>query len=358
MTQHIERLSFEASEPHEAIEAAIHLGRYQLARLFCRERRVLDAACGEGYGSHFMAERWGAASVEGIDVDATAISRAQQVFGSERVHYQELDVARLTNAFAPASFDLAISLETVEHVPDAPAFLRALRTLVKPDGTVIVSCPNDHWYYRADTDANPFHLRKYRFEEFKEVAERELGPADAWLAGTPATGFVHVLPTVQDGHLDRLQGVAATAQPSAALLVAPDERITWDACSYFVGIWSPGVDPKALTTMAIHPVTMDNAALPALREQRASLAHRVSELEARLAASEREADHLRLRLRAVAAENELLREGTEALRVQAFAHSCYETLERKALAPFPPRVGRAVSWAGRRFRGAVRKLSR
>jgi 2-polyprenyl-3-methyl-5-hydroxy-6-metoxy-1,4-benzoquinol methylase len=44
-----------------------HIGRYRFARDFVRGRRVLDIACGEGYGAAALA-RAGAASVIGIDV--------------------------------------------------------------------------------------------------------------------------------------------------------------------------------------------------------------------------------------------------------------------------------------------------
>lgn len=61
----IERLDFGEGANYNAIEASIHLGRYALARSVVRGRRVLDAACGEGYGSTLL-KKWGAAFVDAM----------------------------------------------------------------------------------------------------------------------------------------------------------------------------------------------------------------------------------------------------------------------------------------------------
>ena len=51
-----------------------HYHRYAVAAEWVKGRKVLDAACGEGYGSHWLAQR--ADSVTGIDVSAEAIAHA------------------------------------------------------------------------------------------------------------------------------------------------------------------------------------------------------------------------------------------------------------------------------------------
>ena len=59
-----------------------HWHRYVFARAFVRGKRVLDAACGEGYGSALLADE--AASVVGIDVDAAAIQHARSRYGDRQ----------------------------------------------------------------------------------------------------------------------------------------------------------------------------------------------------------------------------------------------------------------------------------
>ena len=76
----IERLTFDGSAPYSALEAAIHLNRYLVVRGLCRGRRVLDIACGEGYGSFLMTDVWGASSVAGVDISHEAIDNARRLF--------------------------------------------------------------------------------------------------------------------------------------------------------------------------------------------------------------------------------------------------------------------------------------
>lgn len=70
----MERLNFGGMEAYNAVEACIHLNRYAMAKSFCTGKRVLDAACGEGYGS-FLMKKWGASEVFGIDIDCETIKK-------------------------------------------------------------------------------------------------------------------------------------------------------------------------------------------------------------------------------------------------------------------------------------------
>ncbi|HET8995122.1 MAG TPA: methyltransferase domain-containing protein, partial [Acetobacteraceae bacterium] len=70
-----ERLHMSGEQPYHGFEAAAHVARYALLRPACAQRRVLDIACGEGYGSALLAG-WGARSVVGVDISAAAIASA------------------------------------------------------------------------------------------------------------------------------------------------------------------------------------------------------------------------------------------------------------------------------------------
>ena len=60
-----ERLQFGSEMAYNAMDAAEHLARYAMLRSICVGKRVLDVACGEGYGSYLLAQ-WGAASVTAV----------------------------------------------------------------------------------------------------------------------------------------------------------------------------------------------------------------------------------------------------------------------------------------------------
>ena len=52
-----------------------HWHRYAFAQRFAAGKRVLDAACGEGYGTAMLAGT--AAQAVGIDIDAASIAHAR-----------------------------------------------------------------------------------------------------------------------------------------------------------------------------------------------------------------------------------------------------------------------------------------
>jgi SAM-dependent methyltransferase len=387
---YIERLSFAPDEPHQAIEAAIHLCRYQLARPLCSGKRVLDVACGEGYGARLMLD-WGAASVDGVDVSEEAIARANDLFRGERVRFHQLAAERLEETFAPGSFDLAITLETMEHVPDPASFLRSLRRLVAPGGAIVVSCPNDHWYYPREEDRNPFHLRKFTFDEFRILAEDALGTAAMWLLGTPAEGFMNVVASSDlIGRTEPRRTVMFEARDEQTIVVPTEEHVDGANCAYFVGVWATAVDAGRAGGAVIHPASMDSGSRGAARRS-LPLASDVDRLRHDLAQARADVEESR---RLVArhknaastaiAENALLRDSvarmktelaeareklaaSEAGRVEALArvatleaewsgHSCYATLERKVTAALPGPAGKFVGWAGSRARSTARRI--
>ena len=73
----MERLDFSSATKYSSIEVSIHLCRYLNAKNYCQDKKVLDVACGEGYGSALI-KRWGARKVVGIDCSEEAIKKASE----------------------------------------------------------------------------------------------------------------------------------------------------------------------------------------------------------------------------------------------------------------------------------------
>lgn len=264
----MERLSVGPSSTYCPIEGAIHVGRYAPALPFCRGRRVLDIACGEGYGA-WLLSRAGALSVQGFDASADAIDAAKRNFQAPNLAFHVCDAADLEARLDGEAFDLITCIETVEHLAEPRAFLRQLRRLAAPDCLILVTCPNDHWYYHGD-EGNPYHLRKYTFSEFQEMTTAELGEDVRWFLGTAAQGFVAVpvsnLET--DSAPSRYVDVHSLA---STVLCYPDEHDQLDptTCSYFIGLWHARL--AEFGGGALFPTSMNAYALreqaPALRDQ-------------------------------------------------------------------------------------------
>lgn len=126
----------------------LHLERYEFAATHAADRHVVDCACGTGYGSEILA-RAGAASVLGVDIDEAAVAFARQQHPHERVSYTVADAAAYEPPLAP---EVWVTLETVEHLADPEAYLRATWLRLAPDGLLIASVPTT-----VSTDGNPFH---------------------------------------------------------------------------------------------------------------------------------------------------------------------------------------------------------
>ena len=138
---------------------AQHLARYRFAAQLAKGRRVLDAACGEGYGTAMLAAA-GAESAHGVDIDEATVGAAGAKYGLE---FTRADVAALP--FGDASFDLVVSFETLEHVPDAARAIGELRRVLAPGGLLVASTPNSDRYLVE----NEFHTREYTEAEFRAL---------------------------------------------------------------------------------------------------------------------------------------------------------------------------------------------
>ena len=125
--------------------------------------RVLDVACGSGFGLQMLesANVWPI----GVDLDATALAEARVLNPSAR--WARSDATCL--AFPHASFDLVTSFETIEHVPDAAALVRELRRVLKPDGRLVLSTPNRAFGPPALHTGNPFHIREFTSQQLREL---------------------------------------------------------------------------------------------------------------------------------------------------------------------------------------------
>ncbi|MBI4623786.1 MAG: class I SAM-dependent methyltransferase [Verrucomicrobia bacterium] len=141
-----------------------HLQRY----LFARERvsgRVLDVACGVGYGSYILGA--GDNTVVGVDVSAEAIAEARGQHSRPNVSFHLGPLDSLPVA-APL-FDAAVSLETIEHVPDPRALLRDLSVRLKPGGVLVISAPNVFQHTRGNPPVpNAYHLHEPTYAELNE----------------------------------------------------------------------------------------------------------------------------------------------------------------------------------------------
>jgi GT2 family glycosyltransferase/ubiquinone/menaquinone biosynthesis C-methylase UbiE/glycosyltransferase involved in cell wall biosynthesis len=133
-----------------------HLHRYALCRESVRGKRVLDIACGEGYGAACLART--AESVLGVDVDRDTIAHARQKYLATRnLSFRDGSASRIP--LGNASVDVAVCFETIEHIEDHAALLGEIRRVLTPDGLLIISTPDKAVYGHSGT-GNEYHVHE------------------------------------------------------------------------------------------------------------------------------------------------------------------------------------------------------
>ena len=155
-----------------------HVHRYAFARAFARGRRVLDAACGEGYGTALLATV--AQSAVGVDIDAAAVQRARDACRDRgNARFVEGSVAALP--LPDASVDLVVSFETIEHLAaaDQPRMIAEFARVLAPGGTLLLSSPNRPEYSDVRSYRNPFHLHELDRDELARLLEPSF-PSRRW----------------------------------------------------------------------------------------------------------------------------------------------------------------------------------
>lgn len=140
-----------------------HMARYTQASQFIKDGdRVIDVACGLGYGTYQLAKMTRASSLLGIDASDYAADYATANFPAPphaALRFSVGDAQALTS-LADGSIDFAVSVETLEHLPEPDLLLSELHRVLAPGGRVYASVPND-WSDDTGEDPNPFHFHVY-----------------------------------------------------------------------------------------------------------------------------------------------------------------------------------------------------
>jgi len=142
-----------------------HFARYLFAARYCQGKRVLDIACGPGYGAYIL-KILGAGEVVGVDRDRETVDFASRTYGSAGLDFHACDAAALDLELAP--FDVIVSFETIEHLENVDPWLETLKRRLGPEGLLIISCPHD----ARSPWVSPFHVRHYTYPEFRQVVAR------------------------------------------------------------------------------------------------------------------------------------------------------------------------------------------
>lgn len=215
-----------------------HWHRYHFAARWAQGRSVLDVACGEGYGSALLARH--AAQVTGVDISPAAVDHARRAYaGVANLRYECASCTALP--LADASIDLAVSFETIEHITEQEAFLDEIARVLKPEGVLLLSCPNKAEYTDRRHFQNEFHVKELYREELAALVAARF-PHSAWYGQRP-TFYSVIAPEDASAAAAQLVEVGE-AQPDAA-------SAELSAVLYYVVVASRAADALARTPAAL-----------------------------------------------------------------------------------------------------------
>jgi len=150
-----------------------HLARYKFATEFVRDKKVLDIACGSGYGSKLLKES-GAKAVDGVDISKVIIDFAKTNYCIDGINFT---VANAETFSPDKRYDVITSFETIECIDDFGAALKNFYNLLEPGGILLISSPNRMVFSPKlksilERPANPFRAREFTVQELAQELER------------------------------------------------------------------------------------------------------------------------------------------------------------------------------------------
>ena len=182
-----------------------HLAVYEWIGAQVRDKRVVDLACGEGYGSDVLAET--AANVIGVDANPEAHDHARLRYVRANLSF-ERDLVENVGRFK--GLDAVVFLQTIEHIEDVPGLLA---NIVGAAPLAFISTPNRLTLAPegAQKSDNPWHLREYTIGEYREVLEPAFGNVE--VLGLFHTGKLAVHERAIGLGWDRLHKAARITKP-------------------------------------------------------------------------------------------------------------------------------------------------
>lgn len=140
-----------------------HRHRYQFAAAYCYGD-VLDAACGNGYGSHILSGI--GCNVIGLDIEREPLEVANKHYRASQWVCGDILKKPWTR-----KFDCIVSFETIEHLEEAPKAVEIFRNSLE-GGYFIASVPNETMYPfnpKVFEGAKYPHRRHYTLDEFTDL---------------------------------------------------------------------------------------------------------------------------------------------------------------------------------------------
>lgn len=150
----------------------IHENKYLWAGNEIKGKKILDIACGIGYGSNLLVQECSASSVTGVDNFPSAINEAKKRYQDKKLEFICAD-ATLPLPFKDESFDIVVSFETIEHLEDCSSYIKEIKRVLKKNGLFFLSTPNKKFFSPIwRRPYNQYHKKEWGVGELKRFIDK------------------------------------------------------------------------------------------------------------------------------------------------------------------------------------------
>lgn len=203
-----------------------HLTRYKFVLQYCKDKKVLDVACGSGYGTQMISKV--ASKTHGGDNDPDTIEYAKEHYPGPKYAVVDLEEPPMQQ-----TYDVIVSFETIEHLKNPHKFLKYASTHCEK---FIFSIPINN--------VGEFHEVVYTEKEAKDLINTHFNKVDWYEQELDA-----ILPFKEGGKF--LIGIAY------AMVTNPDDVLRQNK-------------DRLVTTYGIHPLGLRQRGSKALNLEGAS----------------------------------------------------------------------------------------
>lgn len=135
--------------------------RYNFARQFCRDKDVLEIACGSGQGLGYLAKR--AKRVVGGDIDENNLRFARDYYRDRKgIELKVLDAQNMP--FEDKSFDVVILYEAIYYLKSPESFIKEAGRVLRDGGVIVICTANKDW---DDFNLSPYSYKYFSMSELK-----------------------------------------------------------------------------------------------------------------------------------------------------------------------------------------------
>lgn len=263
-----------------------HIHRYALAVHFVKGKKVLDLACGEGYGTYMLARQ--AEYVAGVEIDEPTVQHARSRYTKDNLEFIQGSMLAVP-ILGEEKFDVVLCFEAIEHTAEHDKLLSEVKRLLKDGGLFIASTPNKAVYTDKPDCHDPFHVKELYFQEFSSLlrqyfkhlrifGQRVYAGSTMWsIDQRKSRGYIEDI--VKKADMEFYLAETASKEPLYFIALASNAKLT--PLTSITGSWLTDVsdasfqDYERRLTKLNHIIEMRDARIEKLRSD---LQERVSQI--------------------------------------------------------------------------------